>query len=137
MSHSQFHCTVRVYLDLHGLIFETSICYWQDQPGSPPSAGQRAAGTAPARPPPTPTGGGERASGRATDRPTERCRMCGKGRPGPPRLPLTRSPKPRAGRRRGCRVEGGGGGGGIHPKLGRRKAWTAAPSLGLACGVRV
>lgn len=35
MSHSQFHCTGRVYLDLHGLIFETSICYWQDQPGSP------------------------------------------------------------------------------------------------------
>lgn len=33
MSHSQFHCTVRVHLDLHGLIFETSICYWQDQPG--------------------------------------------------------------------------------------------------------
>lgn len=37
MSHSQFHCTGRVYLDLHGLIFETSICYWQDQPGSPQS----------------------------------------------------------------------------------------------------
>lgn len=34
MSHSQFHCHVRVYLDMHGLIFETSICYWQDQPGS-------------------------------------------------------------------------------------------------------
>ena len=34
MSHSQFHCTGRVYLDMHGLIFETSICYWQDQPGS-------------------------------------------------------------------------------------------------------
>lgn len=34
MSHSQFHCTDRVHLDLHGLIFETSICYWQDQPGS-------------------------------------------------------------------------------------------------------
>ena len=34
MSHSQFHCTARVYLDMHGLIFETSICYWQDQPGS-------------------------------------------------------------------------------------------------------
>ena len=34
MSHSQFHCTGRVYLHLHGLIFETSICYWQDQPGS-------------------------------------------------------------------------------------------------------
>lgn len=38
MSHSQFHCTGRVYLDLHGLIFETSICYWQDQPGSPECA---------------------------------------------------------------------------------------------------
>lgn len=34
MSHSQFHCHARVYLDMHGLIFETSICYWQDQPGS-------------------------------------------------------------------------------------------------------
>lgn len=34
MSHSQFHCTGRVYLHVHGLIFETSICYWQDQPGS-------------------------------------------------------------------------------------------------------
>ena len=34
MSHSQFHCIGHVYLDLHGLIFETSICYWQDQPGS-------------------------------------------------------------------------------------------------------
>ena len=39
MSHSQFHCTGRVYLDLHGLIFETSICYWQDQPGSPEARG--------------------------------------------------------------------------------------------------
>lgn len=37
MSHSQFHCTGRVYLHVHGLIFETSICYWQDQPGSPSS----------------------------------------------------------------------------------------------------
>uniref|UniRef100_A0A0V1KN65 Uncharacterized protein n=1 Tax=Trichinella nativa TaxID=6335 RepID=A0A0V1KN65_9BILA len=34
MSHSQFHCTGRAYLDMHGLIFETSICYWQDQPES-------------------------------------------------------------------------------------------------------
>ena len=33
MSLSQFHCTSRLYLDMHGLIFETSICYWQDQPG--------------------------------------------------------------------------------------------------------
>ena len=50
MSHSQFHCTGRVYLDLHGLIFETSICYWQDQPGSPEAApagagGRRGSGT--------------------------------------------------------------------------------------------
>lgn len=45
MSHSQFHCTVRVYLHLHGLIFETSICYWQDQPGSPPRATAPADGT--------------------------------------------------------------------------------------------
>ena len=41
MSHSQFHCTGRVYLDMHGLIFETSICYWQDQPGSPGSCANR------------------------------------------------------------------------------------------------
>lgn len=50
MSHSQFHCTSRAYLDMHGLIFETSICYWQDQPGRsavsqrqrpPPEGGRR------------------------------------------------------------------------------------------------
>lgn len=42
MSHSQFHCTGRAYLDMHGLIFETSICYWQDQPGrSASEAGTR------------------------------------------------------------------------------------------------
>ena len=33
MSHSQFHSITCLYLDMHGLIFETSICYWQDQPG--------------------------------------------------------------------------------------------------------
>ncbi len=49
MSHSQFHCTVRVHLDLHGLIFETSICYWQDQPGS---AAARKPGGGPAGPAP-------------------------------------------------------------------------------------
>ena len=50
MSNSQFHCTGRVYLDLHGLIFETSICYWQDQPGSPlQRAGGRAGAHAPRR----------------------------------------------------------------------------------------
>lgn len=26
---------------MHGLIFETSICYWQDQPGSPRAPGRR------------------------------------------------------------------------------------------------
>ena len=49
MSHSQFHCTGRAYLDMHGLIFETSICYWQDQPGKearakPSGVGQDQAG---------------------------------------------------------------------------------------------
>ena len=53
MSHSQFHCTGRVYLDLHGLIFETSICYWQDQPGSLSSRAPR--GAPDVRPPETPT----------------------------------------------------------------------------------
>ena len=33
MSHSRFRRTSGLYLDMHGLIFETSICYWQDQPG--------------------------------------------------------------------------------------------------------
>ena len=43
MSLSQFHCTSRLYLDMHGLIFETSICYWQDQPGRPPVPPRRCA----------------------------------------------------------------------------------------------
>lgn len=71
MSHSQFHCTGRVYLDLHGLIFETSICYWQDQPGSPQEGvwdgqPQRAcflhAGLAPRRVSTPPGGGGTQAA---------------------------------------------------------------------------
>ena len=33
MSHSQFHSINCLYLDMHGLIFETSVCYWQNQPG--------------------------------------------------------------------------------------------------------
>ena len=48
MSHSQFHCTGRVYLDLHGLSFETSICYWQDQPGSLPRQTEPIPGQGPA-----------------------------------------------------------------------------------------
>lgn len=47
MSHSQFHCTGRVYLDMHGLIFETSICYWQDQPGSGTEISRRLAARQP------------------------------------------------------------------------------------------
>ena len=34
MSCSRFHFTFSSYLDVHGLVFETSICYWQDQPDS-------------------------------------------------------------------------------------------------------
>ena len=33
-SHSQFRRNNNLYLDLHGLVFETSIYHWQDQPGS-------------------------------------------------------------------------------------------------------
>ena len=33
-SHSQFRPKNNLYLDLHGLVFETSIYHWQDQPGS-------------------------------------------------------------------------------------------------------
>ena len=48
MSLSQFHCTSRLYLDMHVLISETSICYWQDQPGRPPcpESGRRPGGGA-------------------------------------------------------------------------------------------
>ena len=34
MSCSRFHFTFSSYGDVHGLVFETSICYWQDQPDS-------------------------------------------------------------------------------------------------------
>ena len=67
MSHSQFHCTGRAYLDMHGLIFETSICYWQDQPGRSASLAGPAGrlGTGPACLPSSEaeTRGSERASG--------------------------------------------------------------------------
>ena len=66
MSHSQFHCTGRVYLDLHGLIFETSICYWQDQPGNPQS----------------PVGAGDTRPTRALGEFAERTRCCCRRRPG-------------------------------------------------------
>ena len=63
MSHSQFHCTTRVHLDMHGLIFETSICYWQDQPGSR-APGHRP--TDPPRAPPAPTRSADEAEAAAT-----------------------------------------------------------------------
>ena len=66
MSHSQFHCTGRAYLDLHGLIFETSICYWQDQPGSLPDVRPVGLTKVDGRPPGASgwaRGGGRRAGG--------------------------------------------------------------------------
>lgn len=68
MSHSQFHCHARVYLDMHGLIFETSICYWQDQPGSRRSCAEdrRRRGSGPA------TARAERRQGPAPGRPLRR-----------------------------------------------------------------
>ena len=83
MSLSQFHCTSRLYLDMHGLIFETSICYWQDQPGRPPVRGERC------RPRGRPQGAGPRAGGgpessarcpgsvRCDSRPSLACRVAG------------------------------------------------------------
>ena len=72
MSHSQFHCTGRVYLDLHGLIFETSICYWQDQPGSPLSPGGHGAAPAGAGRGGPETGPAGRALGAGPVRPSVR-----------------------------------------------------------------
>ena len=40
-SHSQFRPKNNLYLDLHGLVFETSIYHWQDQPGSVCSTHER------------------------------------------------------------------------------------------------
>lgn len=38
MSHSQFRCSILNW-HMHGLIFKTSICNWQDQPGYYPQNG--------------------------------------------------------------------------------------------------
>lgn len=40
-SHSQFRHKTHLYLDLHGLVLETSIYHWQDQPGSLYATGAR------------------------------------------------------------------------------------------------
>lgn len=79
MSHSQFHCNARVYLDMHGLIFETSICYWQDQPGS------RTGGCGGGAPGPAP---------RSAHRPGA---AAAPGPDGPPRLPGPGGGRPRRG----------------------------------------
>lgn len=39
MSHSQFRCSILNW-HMHGLIFKTSICNWQDQPGYYPQNGR-------------------------------------------------------------------------------------------------
>ena len=97
MSHSQFHCTGRAYLDMHGLIFETSICYWQDQPGR----GKREH-TEPGVPGRGRRGGGRRRwrrrRGGAGAAPT-RTPRAGKGRGGGEhRGPTDSPPRPRRGR---------------------------------------
>lgn len=121
MSHSQFHCTGRAYLDMHGLIFETSICYWQDQPGrSARSGGWDRRGPPLAH---SLTRTGEREAGNrrgarteATARPQTylRGRRSRRDR-GRPRTRAGRAPAahphthtPRTGRGRGDRGEGGG-----------------------------
>ena len=142
MSHSQFHCTVRVYLDMHGLIFETSICYWQDQPGS------RAKGRRPDAPdPPTtaqpfslsPSGPTRSARGARLRRlapnvlpfagrrrrPTGRTPLGGEG--GPPRRSHARS-RGRADRRRERRARS--------PKADPRASPTRGRS-GRRCAARV
>lgn len=65
MSHSQFHCTGRAYLDMHGLIFETSICYWQDQPGRKRERSREGTGWGERE---TRERGGRRTHARATER---------------------------------------------------------------------
>lgn len=89
MSHSQFHCTGRVYLDMHGLIFETSICYWQDQPGSGTEISLRLAARQPpnARPParthhPPQIGAGRLGSRGDRLRREQRPSVCGAGQAG-------------------------------------------------------
>lgn len=100
MSHSQFHCTGRAYLDMHGLIFETSICYWQDQPG------RRARGARETAPP-------RRDSGRGPDVPS----AGGKA-----------SESERAGARGAAGARGGWGARGTAPTPARRRAAFPAPA---------
>lgn len=83
MSHSQFHCTGRAYLDMHGLIFETSICYWQDQPGKERERSRDAAGGGRERERESEREGGREGRGAGERRaPGERSGRCTGGRRG-------------------------------------------------------
>ena len=123
MSHSQFHCTGRAYLDMHGLIFETSICYWQDQPGrgkrehtEPGVAGARGAGR------------GRRGGGRPPQRGRE-----GRRTPGPDRQPTLGTTRGRGAPPRRRSVEGRGWGGFPFPApLPPTHTTSAAHNLGAA-----
>lgn len=120
MSHSQFHCTSRAYLDMHGLIFETSICYWQDQPGrcalsqrerAPPAkeahAPRRAGHPAAAMADEDARGGAARKRGARGGR----ARRANPARPTAPLRPRRAGPeRPSAPEERGARRRGGAGG---------------------------
>ena len=133
MSHSQFHCTGRAYLDMHGLIFETSICYWQDQPGRGKRARRRGAGRA---------GGGWGGERQTPARRGSRERRGGPGRalagPGDPTAPVppaARTPDrathprgPRGSRRVAATAREARGGGGVVRRGGGRRAALLSPS---------
>ncbi|XP_044140493.1 uncharacterized protein LOC122930876 [Bufo gargarizans] len=111
MSHSQFHCTGRAYLHVHGLIFETSICYWQDQPGRRRSE-EGASGEA------APRGEGRR---RRKERPGESDQMPLKGartrdQARPSSSPFLAADSRGADEGGGGEREGGGGGGEEAPR---------------------
>ena len=132
MSHSQFHCTGRAYLDMHGLIFETSICYWQDQPGRGKRARRRGAGRAGG-------GGWGEADPREAREPREEggagkgARRAGRpDRPGPARGEDARPRDPPSGSARVAarrRHRAGGTRGGRGGAAGRRAAGRPALSL--------
>ncbi|XP_057393467.1 trithorax group protein osa-like, partial [Balaenoptera acutorostrata] len=108
---------------MHGLIFETSICYWQDQPGrgkrehtEPGVAGARGAGR------------GRRGGGRPPQRGRE-----GRRTPGPDRQPTLGTTRGRGAPPRRRSVEGRGWGGFPFPApLPPTHTTSAAHNLGAA-----
>ena len=120
MSHSQFHCTNRVHLDMHGLIFETSICYWQDQPGScDPRQHARPAARAPTR------------AGPALRIPRGAAHALWPRRPAPLRDAAGEEPgcaaQLRFGRDRALELARSGGGGATLPSAATRRGHARAP----------